>query len=95
MATCKDCVHWRACKAMLEVMGYSVSGDFAGSAERCDTFVPTADLVEVVRCKDCQYCKIHYPFKIINEEAKKVYSCNVHWHGVRPDGYCDLGERRE
>ena len=65
----------------------------AGGARKLMVDAPTADVVEVVRCKDCKYCKIHYPSKIINEEAKKVYSCNVHWHSVRPDGYCNFGER--
>jgi hypothetical protein len=44
---------------------------------------PTADVVEVVRCKDCVYCGEHY---------------NICHYGVgrdvKPDHYCGYGERR-
>lgn len=44
MATCRDCFHWEACKAMAETMGFKISDDFHGSADRCKTFVNTADI---------------------------------------------------
>ena len=44
---------------------------------------PNADVVEVVRCKDCTYCSEHY---------------NICHYGVgrdvKPDHYCGYGERR-
>ena len=44
---------------------------------------PNADVVEVVRCKDCTYCSEHY---------------NICHYGVgrdvKPDHYCSYGERR-
>ena len=44
---------------------------------------PNADVVEVVRCKDCIYCSEHY---------------NICHYGVgrdvKPDHYCGYGERR-
>lgn len=36
--TCKDCVHYIACKSMLEAMGYTVDGDGKNADQRCDTF---------------------------------------------------------
>ncbi len=54
-----------------------------------------ADVAEVVRCKDCQHCEIHYPSKMINKEPKEVYSFQAERHGVRPDGYCSCGERKK
>ena len=49
----------------------------------CIESVPTADVVEVVRCKDCTYCSEHY---------------NICHYGVgrdvKPDHYCGYGERR-
>ena len=38
MRTCKDCYHQKACQAMLEAQGYSVSESYIGDATRCDTF---------------------------------------------------------
>ena len=42
---------------------------------------PTADVVEVVRCKDC------------TEWDKDEYECS-HWYGFREDDYCSLGARK-
>lgn len=42
---------------------------------------PTADVVEVVRCKDCKY--------------KEGSACDYSAVYVRPNGYCQWGERRE
>ena len=45
MATCRDCFHWEACKAMFEVSGgLIVADDFKGSSVRCKSFVSTADV---------------------------------------------------
>ena len=43
---------------------------------------PTADVVEVVRCKDC------------TEWNKDEYECS-HWYGFREDDYCSLGARKD
>ena len=43
---------------------------------------PTADVVEVVRCKDC------------TEWDKDEYECS-HWYGFREDDYCSLGARMD
>ncbi len=55
---------------------------------------PAADVVEVVRCKDCKHCAILYPSKMTGEEPKEIYSCQIEIHGVRPDHFCSYGERR-
>lgn len=36
--TCKDCLHYEACKSMLEALGYTVNGDGVEADERCDQF---------------------------------------------------------
>ena len=43
---------------------------------------PTADVVEVVRCKDC------------TEWDKDEYECS-HWYGFREDDFCSYGERMD
>lgn len=69
--------------------------------------VPAADVVEVVRCKDC----IHAPLpgdcegndmewpKIdgIYEDCICPHCCGDNWYSTRPDpdGFCEKGERRE
>lgn len=43
--------------------------------------IPSADVVEVVRCKDC------------TEWDEKEQECS-HWYGFRANDYCSYGERR-
>lgn len=52
---------------------------------------PTADVVEVVRCKDCKHYKIDHP-------RANGYHCCYRMHSIFPmksDGFCNYGERRE
>lgn len=52
---------------------------------------PTADVVEVVRCKDCKHCKK-------DSHWKELYclkmSDDEHTHWLDKDFYCGYGERR-
>jgi hypothetical protein len=51
---------------------------------------PTADVVEVVRCKDCVYCRY--------VETAGIYRCDRRGYfseEVKTTDYCSCGERRE
>ena len=60
--------------------------------------IPTADVVEVVRCKDCKhYNEYENGEKIIGEEEVHDGWC-MRWSGienVNRHDYCSYGERRE
>lgn len=56
--------------------------------------MPTADVVEVVRCRDCKRCNLCYPVKAIGEEASEGWNCMLYSRYVKPDDYCSCGERR-
>ena len=56
--------------------------------------LPTADVVEVVRCKDCK----HYSYA----QSINRYECNIFngaynfiGYPTKPNDYCSYGERRE
>ena len=49
---------------------------------------PTADVVEVVRCKDCKHC-------VEDIICEGVVYCNEHHKGMRENDYCSYGERRK
>lgn len=49
-------------------------------------FAPTADVVEVVRCKDCKYGHQYTDDKVW---------CSLGSSSYRPNDYCSYGERRE
>ena len=56
---------------------------------------PTADVVEVVRCKDCMYGEHCYPSKRIGEEAEPAYWCKFMDQIVSVDGYCVYGKKMD
>ena len=52
---------------------------------------PTADVVEVVRCKDCK----HYDMRHVGDGRALVFRC-THQLGLRcpsEDNWCNFGER--
>jgi hypothetical protein len=51
--------------------------------------VPTADVVEVVRCKDCKHLKKN---EIL---AAELTWCRRFAESVKPDGFCSFGKREE
>lgn len=52
---------------------------------------PTADVVEIVRCKDCKYCVEHY-----DTYGNVLYCFCKNWYiGTDADGFCYEGERRD
>ena len=66
MATCKDCLHYKACSSMLKAMGYTVDGDGLDADKRCDTFTPRAALDILIAhatcCEPNLNCADHCPF---------------------------------
>lgn len=50
---------------------------------------PTADVVEVVRCKDCKHYEIHKPSVTLNCER------NGRLIPMMPDDFCSYGERKD
>ena len=74
MSTCKDCVHYEICEIMSDQYGISKV-----PSSQCGFYKNTADVVAVVRCKDCKH-----------RDSGRM-SCQ----GRHPDWYCPKGERRE
>lgn len=52
-----------------------------------DTF-PTADVVEVCRCKDCAYSREH-------ADIADLYGCSLFRNMQKPNDYCSYGRRKE
>ena len=53
---------------------------------------PTADVVEVVRCKDCRWYKSIFSW---NGKEHKICVCEPFEPPREPDDYCSYGDRRE
>ena len=71
--------------AWLKNMGTS---DFIIRRVESEEHFPSADVVEVTRCKNCQ----HYEADIICEG---VGYCNEHQKGMRDNNFCSSGEKRK
>jgi hypothetical protein len=63
-----------------------------GSARAIAKDAPTADVVEVVRCKDCAH---YHEIKGFDYKGRKARQCV--WHSAlrHEDDYCSDGIRRE
>lgn len=88
MARCEDCIHGEICERFAGlrtlVCGYKAE-------ERCKMFKPTADVAEVVRCKDCKYRYVPTRCALwTGTIGEKDY---FRYHG--DDFYCSFGERKE
>lgn len=57
---------------------------------------PTADVVEVVRCKDCIHFELDKPYIIQGVPVLGHEVCNAWGDGCKTDqnGFCFMGERR-
>ena len=53
---------------------------------------PTADVVEVVRCKDCKHCTLTKEGEFNPEDIVCGYFMT---DGMQANDYCSYGERRE
>lgn len=65
----------------------SISDSFGRGLSEIIDSIPTADVVEVVRCKDCKHKEI--------EQPGMVYCPMMVGSWVADDHFCKWGERRE
>ena len=74
--------HYKHCLEMHDYCGDTTADNIKEDIEK----LPTADVVEVVRCKDCD-------FYIKSKQFRKDW-CNKHAMNVKPTDFCSYGERR-
>lgn len=55
--------------------------------------IPTADVVEVVRCKNCKWYDLTDPCGTLTPNAHRCKRVTRLW--FEDDAYCSYGERRE
>lgn len=84
MARCEKCIHFDVCYLC------EIDNEIRDSGENpnCLYFFPTADVVEVVRCKDCKFVSFAQPDGTIHCDAKTLT-----FH--KPMDFCSYGERKE
>ena len=99
--TCKDnYLHYEVCSQFTKADGANHEYyDFSNQAEKCECFkdchrginyerlTPTADVANVVRCKDCK----HYEFST----ACCKHFCNEYGGFVTENDYCSRAEKSD
>lgn len=90
---CKGCYHFQVCANILKQQLF-IREKLGEENPSCEQFISTADVVEVVRCKDCKHCEQSPLYKEKGKESKLEYICCA-FGNVNPDFYCGIGERRE
>ena len=77
--TCNNCIHYSACLW---------NGEYTPTP--CRHFKDNADVVEVVRCKDCRW------YLTANWDGTILYGCDCTegLKDVEPNGFCSYGERK-
>ena len=78
MATCKECLHYDICIFHIK----------DNENEKCPHFKIAADVVPVVRCKNCEHGQF--------VPSCSMYLCRCTGGKLRySDDYCNYGERKE
>ena len=86
--TCKDCIYRAMCYKQ-EHYGYG----YEYNEKPCEMFKNKADVVEVVRCKDCAY---YVPLGDAYEyKGKKAMHCILRASCTGDNYYCADGMRKE
>ena len=89
MSKCKQCICEQVCR-FNDGHNLCCKEDY-----ECPHYRSTANVVEIVRCKDCVYCKLEYPVKAIGEEAIEGYFCYLNQKYLSPTDFCSYGERKD
>lgn len=83
---CNYCVHNPVCALWRANECQDASCYAAGEEDECALYFPSADVVEVVRCKNCKHCDPE------NGHCDHTLSTSLPF-SRKPDDYCSYGER--
>ena len=89
MATCKDCIHHKACSADRKNDNYFMLIGCVNVETNCIDFVGKSHFVEVVRCKDCKHYAANTMWCAMN--SRPMSASYPNWYA---DDFCSYGERR-
>lgn len=97
MATCKDCLYHPHCYSRIAFMMDvdEVRGELLTDLDkRCKGFKNKADVVPVVRCKDCMFWDTE-KIGMVDECVCKLHSIEGIYSKYKlPNDFCSYGERK-
>lgn len=76
--------------------------EFCNKYDRCDdcpidrmaNALYNAGYRKVIHCKDCAFCEVVYPVKMIGKEAEEVWYCRLLRQCTRPDVFCSCAKMK-
>lgn len=80
---CKNCIHKEAC--------ITANPNMVKKTYHCEHYLPTANVVQVVRCKGCKYSTK----EMIGDDLEFICKSAEGMVNPAPDKYCSCGERRD
>ena len=83
--TCGDCAYVQKCEENPRLRRFNRENP----AKYCESFKLATDVVEVVRCKDCEY------FLKAEVNGNGFLICSVTDKEIFEEDFCSYGERRE
>ena len=97
MASCMECIHFNPCnmheKIIVEKPTDGNDWGLHNQVENeCKYFTPTADVVEVVRCKDCKKWTKEHTCKEFTADRSPLRGKIT--FVTEPTDFCSYGERK-
>lgn len=86
---CKKCFHFQVCAQVMKNQLFIREKMLKEKNPKCEHFVNVADVVEVVRCKDCKYWQDN------NNEYPHQECRWGNYETPDPDDYCSCGELKD
>lgn len=87
--TCQKCIYYDIC---LHVRDSGENFEKATELFGCKMFKEKSNFVEIVRCKDCKFCRSIDCFEDTHYFCDYDYKRHIE---VKRDDFCNYGERRE
>ena len=89
----KKYIELEAAIAMFE-QAFDNNWEVSGTLDRLRA-IPAADVVEVVRCRECRFLERGSVFDLSGEEDKNASFCSVVGFSPDDDWYCADGKRKD
>ena len=89
---CKDCIHFDVCKDAT-VPNPEYKGVQPDKSKECRHFKNKADIVEVVRCKNCTHGVDYCGRTMCGKNARRINDGIVGLTATSPEHFCSYGER--
>lgn len=90
--TCYDCIHWEACRNILEKLNPEYIGKNIIIKSICNKFQNKTTFIDIIKCKDCKNCVV-----FTDSYNTNYYFCNntVNTAEVKPNDFCSYAIRKE